>query len=136
MFEKISQLLLASKKVDRQHTNAAERSYYLTAGNAIEFDERSGLTSNMERHDDISKRIRRVLDSGMLLDIGYGMAWVLIAVAEAIPELKLVGIDVSEAMIDIGMSTVCGRSERVQSRLTLRSREDRSRASETIQRIS
>ncbi len=95
-------IIAGFKKVNRQHTKAAERYYYLTAGNAIEFDERSGLTSNMERYDDISKRIRRVLDSGMLLDIGCGTARMFIAVAKAIPELKLVGIDVSEAMIDIG----------------------------------
>ena len=74
IFEKISQLLLASKTGDRQHTTASERSYYLTAGNAIELDERSGSTSTMERYDDISKRIRRVLDFGMLLDIGCGTA--------------------------------------------------------------
>lgn len=116
MFGKISQSLPALETRGRQSKKAAERSYYLTAGSAIEFDRRSGLTSSLKRYDRVSEKIRRILDSGTLLDVGCGTARMLIGIAKAIPELKLVGIDVSEAMIDIGMGNVsrAGLSERIE----------------------
>ncbi len=116
MFEKISQSLPALETRDRQSKKATERSYYLTAESAVEFDRRSGLTSNLKRYNGISEKICRILDSGVLLDVGCGTARMLIEIAKAIPELKLVGIDVSEAMIDIGTGNVsrAGLSERIE----------------------
>jgi ubiquinone/menaquinone biosynthesis C-methylase UbiE len=59
-----------------------------------------------------------VLQAGRVLEIGPGPGFIAIKIAKLLPEVQVVGLDVSRTMIDIATSNACehGVSERVEFR--------------------
>jgi ubiquinone/menaquinone biosynthesis C-methylase UbiE len=86
---------------------------------AIKYAEFAKDTPAMqESYANIADRVTAVISEGSFLEVGAGPAFVSIEIARRIPRAQIVGLDISEAMIEIGKRNVAeaGLSERITFR--------------------
>ncbi len=77
---------------------------------------------NKKSIEKVGKRFVRLLKSidftkGTILDVGCGFATVPIEIAKTFPEAKIIGIDLSEPLLDIGRTLI--NNERLEKQITL-----------------
>jgi ubiquinone/menaquinone biosynthesis C-methylase UbiE len=83
-----------------------------------EFDE-AGLSLLVPVHDVCSRAISRLLpDGGTMLDLGCGSARLVERIARGRPDANIIGLDLSEAMLDTGRRRLAreGLADRVELR--------------------
>ena len=71
-----------------------------------------------EDYSDLAARVAVTISEGVFLEVGPGPAFVSIEIASRIPQAYIVGLDISQTMIDIGRRNVseAGLSEQISFR--------------------
>ena len=71
-----------------------------------------------EAYANLAARVVAVISEGTFLEVGPGPAFVSIEIAKRIPQAQIIGLDISETMIDIGRRNVAeaGLSKRITFR--------------------
>jgi len=59
-----------------------------------------------EAYADLAERVAAVISEGTFLEVGSGPAFVSIEVARRIPRVQIIGLDISETMLGIGIRNV------------------------------
>lgn len=71
-----------------------------------------------ESYTEIAQSVATVITKGTFLEVGPGPAFISIEIARRIPKVRIIGLDISETMIDIGRQNVAeaGFSEQITFR--------------------